>query len=132
MDLSEEALIQVYTDICTPNPALFDLLQRIKRHHKVGLIANTSPWHFEHVIAKMVVFPLFDSVTLSCEVGASKPDPRLFEDALHKLDLMAEECVYIDDKPAFAQAATEHLLHGITYTTPVVLMTELRRHKVTF
>jgi putative hydrolase of the HAD superfamily len=65
-------------------------------------------------------------------VGASKPDPRLFEDALAKLGLMAEECIYIDDKPAFAQAATNHLLHGITYTTPIALMAELRRRKVAF
>jgi HAD superfamily hydrolase (TIGR01509 family) len=132
MDLPEAAFIQAYTDIFTPNRALFDLVQRVKRHHRVGLISNTSPWHFEYVIAKIDIFPLFDSVTLSCEVGASKPDPRLFEDALQKLDLMAEECVYIDDQPAYAQAATEHLLHGITYTTPIALMTELSYHRVTF
>jgi len=30
------------------------------------------------------------SVTLSYEVGARKPDPKLFEDALAKLGLMAE------------------------------------------
>jgi HAD superfamily hydrolase (TIGR01509 family) len=131
-DLPEAAFIQVYTDIFTPNEAVLDLVQRVKRHHRVGLLSNTSPWHFEHVIAKTGIFPLFDSVTLSCEVGASKPDPRLFEDALQKLDLLAEECVYIDDQPAFARAATEHLLHGVTYTTPIALMAELRRLKVTF
>ena len=131
-DLPEEAFIQAYTDIFTPNPAVFDLVKRIKRNHRVGLLSNTSPWHFEHVIAKTEVFPLVDSVSLSYEVGASKPDPRLFEDALEKLGLMAEECVFIDDQPAFAQAATEHLLHGIAYTTPIALMAELRRHKVTF
>ncbi len=131
-ELPEEDFLKAYTDIFTPNKAVCDLLQRIKRNHRVGLVSNTSPWHFEHVIAQSEVFPLFDSVTLSYEVGANKPDAQLFEDALHKLDLMAEECVYIDDKPAFARAATEHLLHGIAFTTPVALMTELRRHKVTF
>jgi hypothetical protein len=43
---------------------------------------------------------------------------------------MAEECVYIDDLAPFAQAATEHLMHGITYTTPVALMAQLRQVKV--
>ena len=96
------------------------------------LLSNTSPWHYQHAIQTTPVFPVFENVTLSYEVGASKPDPRLFEDALAKLDLMAEECIYIDDVPAFAQAATEHLLHGITYTTPLALITELRRLKVVF
>lgn len=131
-DLPEEAFIQAYTDGFSPTPAMFDLVQRIKRRYRVGLIANTTPWHFDHVITKTDIFSVFDSVSLSYEVGAIKPDPRLFEDALHKLDLMAEECLYIDDRPAFAQSATEHLLHGITYTTPISLMAELRRHKVTF
>jgi hypothetical protein len=45
---------------------------------------------------------------------------------------MAEECVYIDDLAPFAQAANQHLMHGLTYTTPVALMTELRRLQVTF
>ncbi len=130
--LSEEAFIKVYTEVFTPNPAIFDLIRKLKPHHKVGLLSNTSPWRFERSIRTTGVFPLFDSITLSYEVGASKPDPRLFEDALSKLDLLAEECVYIDDKPASAQAATNLLMHGITYTTPIALMTELRHHKVTF
>lgn len=131
-DLPEEEFIRVYTDIFTPIQATFDLIRKLKPRYKLGLLSNTSPWHFEKAIRTTEVFPLFDSVTLSYEVGASKPDPRLFEDALAKLGLMAEECLYIDDLPAFAQAATDHLLHGITYTTPVALMTELRRHQVVF
>ena len=129
-DLPEPDFIRVYTDIFTPIHATFDLIRKLKPGYKLGLLSNTSPWHFERAIRTTEVFPLFDSVTLSFEVGASKPDPRLFEDALSKLDLLAEECLYVDDLPAFAQAATDHLLHGITYTTPVALLTELRRHKV--
>lgn len=131
-DLPEEDFIRAYTDIFTPIEATLDLLRKLKPRYKIGLVSNTSPWHFEHAIRTLDIFPLLDSVTLSYEVGASKPDPRLFEDALAKLGLMAEECVYIDDQPAFAQAATDHLLHGVTYTTPIVLMAALRRLKVEF
>jgi HAD superfamily hydrolase (TIGR01509 family) len=131
-DLPEDEFIHAYTDIFTPIQATFDLIRKLKPRYKLGLLSNTSPWHFEKAIRTTEVFPLFDSVTLSYEVGASKPDPRLFEDALAKLGLMAEECLYVDDIPAFAQAATDHLLHGITYTTPVALMAELRRHKAAF
>jgi FMN phosphatase YigB (HAD superfamily) len=131
-DLPEADFIRVYAGIYTPNPGIVGLIQKIKAQHKVGLVAQAGPWRFAHAIATSECFSLFDSVTLSYEVGTLMPDPRLFEDALTKLDLMAEECVYIDAKPSFAQAATEHLLHGIAYVTPVALMTELRRHKVVF
>jgi HAD superfamily hydrolase (TIGR01509 family) len=131
-DLPEEAFIRAYTDIFTPIEATFDLLRKLKPGYKLGLLSNTSPWHLEHAIQTTEVFPLFDSVTLSFEVGASKPDPLLFEDALAKLDLLAEECIYVDDQPAFAQAANDHLMQGLTYTTPAALLTQLRQLKVAF
>jgi putative hydrolase of the HAD superfamily len=132
MELPEADFLRLYTGIFTPIEATFDLIRKLKPSYRLGLISNTSPWHFEHAIRTTAIFPLFDSVTLSFEVGASKPDPRLFEDALGKLGLMAEECVYIDDQRPYALAATEHLMRGVTYTSPVALMADLRRLKVVF
>jgi HAD superfamily hydrolase (TIGR01509 family) len=131
-DLAQADFLRAYTGIFTPIEATFDLIRKLKPGYQLGLISNTSPWHFEQVIQKVEVFPLFDSVTLSFEVGASKPDPRLFDDALAKLDLMAEECIYIDDQRPYALAATEHHMRGLTYTTPVALMAQLRQLKVAF
>jgi putative hydrolase of the HAD superfamily len=131
-DIPEAEFLRIYTNIFTPIEATFDLLRKLKPRYRLGLLSNTSPWHFEHVIQTNPAFALFDTVTLSFEVGHSKPSPRIYEDAVTKLGLMAEECLYIDDIPAFAQAATDHLMHGITYTTPVALMAELRRHHLTF
>lgn len=132
MALPEDEFIRIYTDIFTPVESTFDLIRKLKPAYRIGLISNTSPWHFERAIRSSEVFPLFDSVTLSFEVGASKPDPSLFEDALKKLGLLAEECIFIDDQAPFSQAATDHLMHGITYTTPVALMAQLRQAKVEF
>ena len=131
-DLPEADFIRVYTDIFTPIESTFELIRKLKPGYRIGLLSNTSPWHLEHAIRTTDIFPLFDSVTLSFEVGTPKPDPRLFEDALSKLGLMAEECVYIDDRPAFALAATEHLMHGLTFTTPVALMSQLRQLGIQF
>jgi HAD superfamily hydrolase (TIGR01509 family) len=125
-DFPEADFIQAFTDIFTPLETTFELIRQLKPRYKLGLISNTNPWHFEHAIQTAEVFPLFDAVTLSYEVGALKPDPRLFEDSLAKLDLMAEECVFIDDIPTFAQAADACLMHGITYTGPDALRAKLR------
>jgi HAD superfamily hydrolase (TIGR01509 family) len=129
-DLPEADFVRVYTGIFTPIETTLDLVRKLKPRYQIGLLSNTSPWHMEHAIRTLDIFPLFDSVTLSYEAGASKPDPQLFEDALAKLGRMAEECVYIDDRQPFALAATEHLMHGLTYTTHAALMADLRRAKV--
>ncbi len=131
-DFPEADFIQAFTGIFTLIEATLDLIRKLKPHYKLGLISDTNPWHFEFGIRNSEVFPLFDSVTLSYEVGAMKPDPRLFEDALEKLDLLAEECVYINDRPPFAEVATAHLLRGIAYTSPEALLARLRQLKVAF
>jgi len=68
-----------------------------------------------------------DAVTLSFDLKGMKPVPRLFEDSLRKLDLSAEACVFIDDRPEFAEAATQFGMHGITYTDHPNLIRELEK-----
>ncbi|WP_257310374.1 HAD family hydrolase [Geothrix fuzhouensis] len=123
--LSEDTFVPAFTDIFTPITPTFELIRRLKPRYRLGLVSNTNPWHADRVIRTTEVFPLFDAVTLSHEVRALKPDPRIFEDALAKLGLPPEACVFIDDIPAFAAAATTLGMHGITYTGPEALLADL-------
>lgn len=129
--ISEEIFIPIFTDIFTLIPETSELIRMLKSSYKLGLISNTNEWHFEHGIRTTEVFPLFDAVTLSFQVKALKPNPHLFEDALQKLGLMAEECVFIDDIAEYAEAANRHLLHGIHYQGHEHLLTDLRKLGVT-
>ena len=123
--LSEKTFVPAFTDIFTPITSTFELIRRLKPRYRLGLVSNTNPWHAEHVIRTTEVFPLFDAVTFSHEVRALKPDPRIFQDALAKLGLPPEACVFIDDIRAFAEAATALGMHGITYTGPDTLRADL-------
>ena len=131
-ELTEAEFIPVFTDLFTPIDSTLELVRKLKPTYRIGLLSNTSPWHFEHAIRTCPVFSLYDTVTLSYEVGASKPDPNIYQDALAKLDLPPAACIYIDDLPPFAEAATKLGLIGLTYTTPVALMAQLRQLKVAF
>ncbi len=48
---------------------------------------------------------LVDELVLSCEVGVAKPDPRIFEIALDRLGVAAADTLFVDDQPAFCDAA---------------------------
>ena len=48
---------------------------------------------------------LVDELVLSCEVGAAKPDPVIFEVALARLGVAAEDTLFVDDQQAFCDAA---------------------------
>ncbi|MBS2545497.1 HAD family phosphatase [Catenulispora sp. NL8] len=50
---------------------------------------------------------IFDEVVLSEDHGMRKPDPAVFHLLLDKLDVRAEECVFVDDSEENLQAAVE-------------------------
>ena len=63
---------------------------------KIGLITNCYNEETD-VIRQSVLFPYFDAVCMSCELGLKKPQREIFETCLQMLDLRAEECLYVGD-----------------------------------
>jgi len=118
---------RAYCDIFTPLPGMVELLARLKRRFRLGLLSNTGPWHAEYQIRASAAFPLFDAVTFSFEVGAAKPDRRMFFDLLGKLGLMAEQCVFIDDLPGHVAAAGALRFRALRFTSREALIADLAR-----
>lgn len=61
---------------------------------------NTRP-----LLVSLGVAALADVLALSCEVGAAKPDPRIFRYALDRLGVAPEAAAFVDDDPGFCAAA---------------------------
>ncbi|MGB7630749.1 MAG: HAD family phosphatase [Candidatus Deferrimicrobium sp.] len=120
-----ESFEEGFTDIFTPLGDTQALIRGLKGKYRLGLLSNTNECHFRRHIRRVPVFPLFDTVTLSFEVGALKPEPPIYRDALRKLSLPPEECVYIDDIVEYAEGARALGIHGIRYTGHAELLREL-------
>lgn len=127
LTMPEQEFVSAYTDIFTPKPATLELVRRLKGRYRLGLLSNTSAWHFEFGIKPVEIFPLFDAVTLSFEVQAMKPDRRIYDDMLAKLELPAGACVYIDDIAENVGAARALGMHAIHYTTHKRLIEDLAK-----
>ena len=111
-----EEFAEGFTDIFTPLESTQGLIRSLKGKYRLGLLSNTNEWHFERHIRNVPVFPLFDAVTLSYEVRALKPSPEIYRDALRKLSLPPEACVFIDDIREYAEGASALGIRGIRYT----------------
>jgi glucose-1-phosphatase len=125
LSCTQAQFIEAFNSIFSPNLPTFDLIRRLKPNYRLGLLSNTSEWHFRHGIYPTEVFPLFETVTLSFEVGTMKPAEDIYRDALEKLGLPPENCVYIDDIKEYADAATALGMHGIHYADHHGLLTHL-------
>lgn len=122
----EEAFVRAFSDIFTPLEGTMDLVRRLKPAYKLGLISDTSEWHFERAIQHCPVFPLFDRVLLSYQERRLKPDRALFESCAEGLGLHPRECVFIDDRAPNTAGARALGMHAITYTGHEALLESLR------
>ncbi len=120
-----EVFEEGFADIFTPLEDTLALIPGLKGKYRLGLLSNTNECHFRRHIRRVPVFPLFDAVTLSFEVGALKPEAPIYRDALRKLSLPPEACVFIDDIPEYAEGARALGIHGIRYTGHADLLRDL-------
>src|SRR5262249_28265375 len=71
------------------------LFESLRKNFRLGLLSNTDPLHVAHLEATFDFFRYFpkSARTYSCSVGASKPSPIIFRDALKSLRAKAETSV---------------------------------------
>ncbi|MFN2222046.1 MAG: HAD-IA family hydrolase [Chloroflexota bacterium] len=104
------------------NPEMVRLLAELKHRYILGVVSNAS-WT-EAEMRRMFYndFELpddtFDVIVTSNSAGAVKPQLAIFEQALSRMGLKAEETVFTDDMPQFTAAASSLGIHSHTFTTP--------------
>ena len=125
LSATREVFFKAFERIFTPIPATFRLIRDLKEKYRIGLLSNTNEFHYECCFKQVEIFPLFDSVTLSFEVKAMKPDEKIYRDAVGKLRVRPGECVFIDDIEAYAEGASRLGMRGIRYVTHESLLESL-------
>ena len=97
-DIEATALEKVYQSQHTYNlmEDAIPTLEALKGRYKLGIISDTWP-SIVPVLERFGILPYFDAITYSFQLGCFKPNPRMFQDALSKMGLPAQECVFIDD-----------------------------------
>ena len=101
------------------------LLETLSKNYRLGLLSNTDPIHVAHLETSYDFFRFFPSRTYSCRVGASKPSPLIYREALRACKVQAGEAVYIDDVIAYVEAARRLGMSGVHYQSPEQLSSDL-------
>ena len=88
------------------DPEARAVLDYLKPRFSIALITNWdhAPWIYR-LLSEHEIGGYFDSVTVSDEVGASKPDPRIFRAALEETGLEPHEVVHVGDSPEDVRGA---------------------------
>lgn len=104
---------------------LLDFLRSIRPKYKTGLISNA--WSgLRNYILREKFDDAFECMVISSEVGAAKPDPKIFQIALEQLQVRANEAVFVDDFIENIEACQKVGMKGIHFRDVESAMKQLK------
>ncbi|MBQ5958153.1 MAG: HAD family phosphatase [Bacteroidales bacterium] len=107
-------------------PGMEELVKKLKANGQ--RVFGLSNWSVETFALVRPVYPMLDlmeDMVISGVEKVMKPDHRIFELALDRFGIKAEETVFIDDNPNNVKAANELGIHGILFQSREQLEKEL-------
>jgi putative hydrolase of the HAD superfamily len=109
-----------------------ELFEKLAKKHRLALLSNTDPIHVAYMEPRYEFFSYFPARIYSSTVGATKPSPIIYREALKACRVRAEEAVYIDDIAAYVAAAQQLGMTGIQFKSPEQLVSALKEMGLTF
>ena len=100
IEVALNVFFQRYVESLELRPHAKKLLRKIKEQCKLGLVSNFTYAPVVYAsLRNLGINQFFNTVLVSHESGWRKPHTRIFQDALGKLKVKAEEAVFIGDSP---------------------------------
>jgi glucose-1-phosphatase len=114
-----EEFCEFFADIFTEIPPMIELHAELRRRGiPTYIFSNTNDLAVEHIRRNFPFFRDFDGYIFSYEVGAMKPEPKIYE-ALEKLaGRHGADILYIDDRPENVAAGAARGWRTILHETP--------------
>jgi len=118
--LCREALQASYS----PKKEMFDLARNLKNNgYKTGLLSNTEIPMMGFF--KEQKYDMFDVTVFSCAEGTVKPEQKIYEILLNRLEVDASEAVFIDDIQEFINGAQNIGMKTILFENANQVISEL-------
>ena len=119
---------ETYFDGLHPNREMIALMAELSgRGYRMAILTNNVREWEPIWRAKLPVDEIFETVVDSAFVGMRKPDPRIYELTLERLDgIAAAECVFVDDTEVNCDAATALGLRSVLFRDTAQAIAEIR------
>lgn len=89
-------------------PEMHELVAWAADHYKVGLLSNIMPGFIPEMIASGLLPQVqYDAIVDSSEVGAIKPEPKIYEIAEERAGVSGGEILFIDDSRSNIMPASQ-------------------------
>lgn len=121
---------RIFSDIFTLNQKVIDLLPKLKEHYTLCLLSNTNEIHKEYGYQHHEFLNYFDKLFLSHEVGAIKPEEKIYRTVENFTGRPSGEHLFIDDIREYVDGAKACGWDGIQFTSYENLLSALDSRKI--
>ena len=104
-----------WCDIFEPMDGMDNLINQLKNDFKIGLLSDTDPLHWRHVLSKFQFLQSIENPTLSYETGCMKPHPSIYRIATKNVNYPADSCLFIDDRAVNVEGAIKAGMKAIQF-----------------
>ena len=105
---------------------LLAYLRSLRGKYKTGLISNA--WgDLRDYIVREKFDDAFDKMIISAEVGAAKPEPKIFQIALEQFGVRPNEAVFVDDFQVNIAGCEKVGMKGIHFKDPETVLQQLKK-----
>jgi len=117
--------LSLYREKISIDSEVMDLARSLMKKLTVGILSDMTR-SFVPILKEKGVYEGFDPVIISCDVGMKKPEKGIYELALERVGVKAEECVFVDDREENLETPREMGIHTIHFRSTDQLKRELK------
>jgi len=115
--LGPDEFFKLFNSHLTVHDEVLPLVAGLVGRVKLGVLSNINPVHARWIRGRVPILKAFDAVLLSCEVRATKPDPRFYRAALEALSAEPSRTLFFDDIEAYVEGARALGIRAEVFTT---------------
>ena len=130
--IDEKTFCKYYADIFSLNEDVISLLPIMKKNYKLFLLSNTDSIHKKYGWEKYDFLKYFDKLILSFEVGAVKPEEKIYREVEKASELPSSEHFFIDDIQEYVEGAKNVGWDAVQFIDYQKLINDLRERKISF
>lgn len=119
-----------WNEIFDPMEGMADLVSHLATKYPLYLVSNTNALHFAYIKKRYAFLQHFQSFVLSFEIGSRKPEPGIYQALIHQTGLPPSQCLFVDDKMPFVDAARQQGLTAWLFISPDTLVKDLKQHQL--
>ncbi len=111
-------IIDTICDILTPIEEMVNFALSCKKNYRISILSNMPKSTYHYIIEKYSFLSEFELPLYSYAYKLIKPDIAIYNLQLERLNIKADECLFIDDRQENIDAAQKAGMHAILMKNP--------------